>query len=32
LQKGRFDQDALALILDWSHDPHGWTAQQESNT
>jgi orotate phosphoribosyltransferase len=30
LQMGRFDRDALALILDWSHDPHGWTARQES--
>jgi orotate phosphoribosyltransferase len=30
LQKGHFDQDALALILAWSQDPHGWTAGQES--
>jgi orotate phosphoribosyltransferase len=31
LRKGQFDQDALMLILDWSRDPHGWTARQESN-
>jgi orotate phosphoribosyltransferase len=32
LQKELFDQDALALILDWSHDPHGWAVRQGSGT
>jgi orotate phosphoribosyltransferase len=30
-KKGQFDQEAVALILDWSRDPHGWTARQEPN-
>jgi orotate phosphoribosyltransferase len=32
LQKELFNQEELAIIRDWSHDPHDWARRQEKNT